>query len=111
MVWRLLRFQASPYFVLGAAMDGKPLRYRVATPWDFRERYRLLHFGAWPDVAGQPTVRWRIEAGDLTTGDRHEVEGHVEIRWSHGRFGQVPEAKVYLDTPHGAVPGYFLLGD
>ena len=36
----------------------------------------------------------------------HEVNGHVEIRWSHGRFAQVPEAKVYLDTPQQLVPGY-----
>ena len=38
-----------------------------------------------------------------------EVGGHVEVRWSHGRFGGLPEAKVYLDTPHARVPGYFPL--
>jgi hypothetical protein len=37
------------------------------------------------------------------------VEGHVEVRWSHGRFLGSPEAKVYLDTPHVHVPGYNLL--
>jgi hypothetical protein len=37
------------------------------------------------------------------------VEGHVEIRWSHGRFASPPEAKVYLDTPHHQVPGYWPL--
>ncbi|MDH3498825.1 MAG: hypothetical protein OEM97_01765 [Acidimicrobiia bacterium] len=109
MVWRLLRFQASPYFVLGAAMDGTPLQYRVATPWDFRERFRLARFGAWPDVAGQPVVKWRAEAVDEMDGRQRSVEGHIEIRWSHGRFGQVPEAKVYLDSPHHEVPGYFQL--
>jgi hypothetical protein len=30
----------------------------------------------------------------------------VEIRWSHGRFAQPPEAKVYLDTPMADLPGY-----
>jgi hypothetical protein len=40
------------------------------------------------------------------TGEQRTVEGHVEIRWSHGRFGQPPEAKVYLDSPHEEVPGY-----
>ena len=34
------------------------------------------------------------------------VAGHVEIRWSHGRFAQPPEAKVYLDTPMADLPGY-----
>ncbi len=29
---------------------------------------------------------------------RRTVEGHVEVRWSHGRFAQPPEAKIYLET-------------
>ena len=37
------------------------------------------------------------------------VVGHIEVRWSHGRFGGLPEAKGYLDTPHHLVPGYFTL--
>jgi hypothetical protein len=45
----------------------------------------------------------------LATGVDRTVEGHVELRWSHGRFGGPPEAKVYLDTPHHEVPGYHLL--
>ena len=38
------------------------------------------------------------------------MKGHVEVRWSHGRFSGNPEAKVYLDTAHAAVPGYHPLG-
>ena len=34
------------------------------------------------------------------------IEGHVEVRWSHGKFAGVPEAKIYLDTPHHEVAGY-----
>ena len=109
MVWRLLRLQASPYFVLGAAMDGTPMRYRVATPWDFRDRFDVRRFGVWPDAAGQPVVRWRVEVLDRMSDVDLAVEGHIEIRWSHGRFGQVPEAKIYLDTDHRQVPGYFPL--
>ncbi len=54
-------------------------------------------------------MRWRVEAEDMVLGRVQCIEGHVEIRWSHGRFGQVPEAKVYLDSPHHGVPGYFPL--
>jgi hypothetical protein len=43
------------------------------------------------------------------SGLEQTIEGHIEIRWSHGRFGGKPEAKVYLDTPHAEVPGYFPL--
>ena len=46
---------------------------------------------------------------DPDTGALHEIAGHVEVRWSHGRFGGLPEAKCYLDTRHHLVPGYFPL--
>ena len=59
--------------------------------------------------AGQAIVGWRAVVRDLAADVDVEVDGHVEIRWSHGRFGGPPEAKVYLDTPHARVPGYFPL--
>ena len=61
--------------------------------------------------AGQPKVEWvaRYRTRD-GTGETRSVRGHVEVRWSHGRFAQPPEAKVYLDTPIEQVPGYHPLG-
>lgn len=109
MLWRLVRLQAAPYFVLGASARGQPLRHRVGTPWDWRAGYKLRSFDVWPEPAGQPLVRWRADVRDTGSGADLVVAGHVEIRWSHGRFAQVPEAKVYLDTPHAEVPGYFAL--
>lgn len=105
-VWRLLRLQAAPYFVLGADLKGLPLHYRVTTPWDFRTRFRLRSVDVWGEHAGQPMVRWRIDADDRELGIERVVEGHVEVRWSHGKFGGMPEAKIYLDTPHHDVAGY-----
>ena len=110
MLWRLLRLQAAPYFVLGASTSGEPLRYRVGTPWDFRNRFALKSFDAWPDSAGQPMVRWRAETVDrANNGGLVAIEGHVEIRWTHGRFSGAPEAKVHLDSHPHLVPGYFPL--
>jgi hypothetical protein len=106
MVWRLLRLEAVPYFVLGRDVSGEPIRYRIDTPWDFRSRFRLINFDPVPEAAGQPIVRWRAEVAERETSERYITEGHVEIRWSHGRFGGAPEAKIYLDTPHHSVPGY-----
>lgn len=105
-LWRVLRLQAAPYFVLGAGLDDEPLRYRVGTPWDFRNRFELHSFDMWGDHVGQPTVRWRADLGDRITDEERVVEGHVEVRWSHGKFAGVPEAKIYLDTPHHQVAGY-----
>lgn len=107
MFWRLLRLQAAPYFVLGATHKGEPLRYRVGTPWDFRDRFDARRFDVWADPAGQPLVRWRADTIDRLTSEERAVEGHVEIRWSHGKFSGAPEAKVHLDTHPHHVAGYF----
>lgn len=106
MLWRLLRIGSAPYFVLGSS-DTDAVRLRVASPWDWRQRYRFdgLRFEAVD--GGQPAVRWT--AAYREAGHRAEVAGHVEIRWSHGRFSGPPEAKVYLDTPFSEVPGYWPL--
>ncbi|MEM9710743.1 MAG: hypothetical protein AAGA17_00885 [Actinomycetota bacterium] len=105
MVWRLLRIYGAPYFIVGH--DGaNPVRARIATPWDWRQRYSLRALDIVPGNAGQPQVDWFAEVEDRDADDVMVVEGHVEVRWSHGRFAQPPEAKVYLDTAHHLVPGY-----
>jgi len=105
ILWRLLRIGSAPYFVLGAQRD-RTLRLRVMTPWDWRQAYELKRFDVWGDDAGQPQVRWQARVRERATGEVRAVDGHVEVRWSHGRFGKPPEAKAYLDTPHHRVPGY-----
>ncbi len=110
MLWRLLRFESAPYFVLGQAHDGQPLQFRVATPWDFRQRYNFLRLEVTPSSdAQQPVVNWKASVFNLAANEEEQVEGHIEIRWSHGKFGTSQEAKVYLDTPFSGVPGYSML--
>lgn len=108
-LWRLLRHASAPYFVLGASAKD-PMRLRIATPWDWRQAFEFESFEVTADEhAAQPQVRWagrvrrRVDNAPLT------VSGYVEIRWSHGRFRQPPEAKVQLSTKHEDVPGYFAL--
>ena len=86
------------------------LRLRIATPWDWRRHFELRAFDVEPRAGGQPMVAWRRgRARARRSAPRRVVDGHVEVRWSHGRFCGPPEAKVYLDTPHAEVPGYFPL--
>lgn len=105
MLWRLLRIAPAPYFVLGTQREGS-MRLRIDTPWDWHHRYDLKAFQVAADTAGQPRVGWSATCLDRETSAELVVRGHVEIRWSHGRFRQPPEAKIYLDTPHYQVPGY-----
>jgi len=106
LLWRMLRLASATYFVLGVGPGNTPLRLRVMTPWDWRQRFDLLGFDIEPAGAGQPQVTWAATVRDREAGAEQVVHGHVEVRWSHGRFGGPPEAKVYLDTPHADVPGY-----
>jgi hypothetical protein len=105
MLWRILRMGSAPYFVLGAS-PTEPIRLRIATPWDWRLNFRLATFDCSAQAGGQPRVAWTAGIVDRHSHEVHEIRGHVEIRWSHGRFGSQPEAKLYLDTPHRSVPGY-----
>lgn len=111
LLWRLLRISSVSYFVLGTqpAQGRKPadvLRLRVDAAWDWSQAFELVSLVVAPRSAGQPEVSWRAEIAERDSGKRRFVDGHVEVRWSHGRFVGSPEAKVYLDTPHADVPGY-----
>jgi hypothetical protein len=108
MMWRLLRIGSAPYFVLGSSAE-RSLRLRIATSWDWRQQFQLASFALEPQRGGQPRVGWHAAVRDRTSAETCEVTGHIEVRWSHGRFGGLPEAKGYLDTPHHLVPGYFAL--
>jgi len=108
MLWRLLRMGSAPYFVLGSSA-AQSLRLRIATPWDWKQLFGLVRLEVFPQEGGQPRVGWLATVRERSSGQLHEVSGHVEVRWSHGRFGGPPEAKGYLDTRHHLVPGYFPL--
>jgi hypothetical protein len=106
LLWRLLRIGDASYFVLGT--DGRrDIRLRVASAWDWMQDYELCGFLVTPRDAGQPEVGWTAEVRERSSGGYANVQGHIEIRWSHGRFQGAPEAKVYLDTPLNEIPGYF----
>lgn len=107
MLWRLIRLSPAPYFVLGASPQGH-MRLRIGTPWDWRQVFKLKSFTISATPAGQPRVGWSAVAERRADGAEQKVDGHVQIRWAHGRFSSV-EAKVYLDSPHAEVPGYFPL--
>jgi hypothetical protein len=105
VLWRLLRIGDAPYFVLGSDKETS-VRLRIASTSDWAQAHELRALDVYPRTAGQPDVGWRAVCTERATGLDHVVEGHVEVRWSHGRFQGAPEAKVYLDTPHAEVPGY-----
>ncbi len=113
LTWRMLRIGSAPYFILGSKKGGvnepASMRLRVATPWDLRQQYETKGLQIDSQEGGQPRVGWQVVYRNRFSGNEVRVCGHVEVRWSHGRFGNPPEAKVYLDTPPEDVPGYIPL--
>ncbi|MDQ1360098.1 MAG: hypothetical protein QOJ44_475 [Acidimicrobiaceae bacterium] len=110
MLWRLLRIGSAPYFVLGIdRRTAEPVQYRISSPWDWRDEFELVDFAIAAGQAGQPRVDWACTFRRHRSDATGTLAGHVEIRWSHGRFAQPPEAKVYLDTPMAELPGYHAL--
>jgi hypothetical protein len=111
-VWRLLRLESAPYYVLGESGSGDPIGYRVVTPGDLRRTHKFRKLAVRAETTrGQPIVSWDAVFTHRRSGAEVVVAGHVEVRWSHGKFAQVPEAKVYLDSPHHLVPGYVPLDE
>jgi hypothetical protein len=105
VLWRLLRISDASYFVLGAER-AESLRLRIDSAWDWQQHFELRALDVAARDSGQPEVAWHAAVRGRDDGHEHDVDGHVEIRWSHGRFNGAPEAKVYLDTPLRDVPGY-----
>ena len=105
LLWRLLRLAASPYFVLGTDRQGLPIRYRVLTRGisGIASNAAFRHVGRPCRAADRSLASRGGRSVRLNSEDRRS---HVEIRWSHGKFAGVPEAKIYLDTPHHDVAGY-----
>ncbi len=105
LLWRMLRIGGASYFVLGVDRRNH-LRFRVSSTWDWTQRFELTALTVAPGSAGQPEVKWRATIVERRTNHSSIINGHIEIRWSHGRFAGAPEAKVYLDSPLETVPGY-----
>lgn len=105
VLWRLLRIYSSTYYILGIDRR-RTMRLRVMTPWEWRQAFEFRSLRVEPDGRGQPRVNWKARYRERAGGERGEVRGHVEIRWSHRPFCGPPEAKIYLDTHHDEVPGY-----
>lgn len=101
----MLRIPQAVYFLLG--QRGKTAqRFKVLSRWDWATRFEFRQFAVLPSSAMQPTVNWRIDVLDRRSATERSALGHVEIRWSHGRFNGVPEAKVVLDSELHDTPGY-----
>ena len=106
LLLRLMRIGSTPSYVL-ATKDAQSLRLRLASPWDWRQRFALRRLSVFPRAGAQPRVGWQALVVERQGGETMTVSGQVEVRWTRGRFSGPPVARVLLDTPAAQVPGYF----
>ena len=107
LLLKMLRISSVDYFLLGV-QRSRAQRLKLLNSADWHRKFSVTRFGAWPAEGSlQPQVQWRADIETKAAPKKPlAVEGHVEVRWSHGKFCGNPEAKVYLDTPIERVPGY-----
>lgn len=104
----MLRIPQAVYFLLGQK-GSTAQRFKVLSRWDWAARYEIRDFVIASSSAKQPTVTWQLGVLDRNSNTEQSARGHVEIRWSHGRFNMKPEAKVVLDSALHETPGYVSL--
>ena len=85
MLWRLLRIGSAPYFVLGHdRRTGLPARYRIASPWDWREQFELSAFSVSPSpgrtAPGRLDLHLPVPGRRRRTGGRRPRRDPLEPR-------------------------------
>ena len=100
------RLDAMPYVLIGLETND-PISILVPSVTQWKREWRLSELTAASDPsAGQSVVRFSlvVTSGRARTGTT--LPFHAEIRWSHGKFGGNPEAKLYRDFAWRDVPGF-----
>lgn len=101
-----LRLDAMPYVLIGLERN-RPFSILVPSITQWKREWQLGEITAASDPsAGQSVVRFSlvVTRGRARTGTT--LPFHAEIRWSHGKFGGNPEAKLYRDFAWRDVPGF-----
>lgn len=100
-VLRLLGVGALPVCVT----DRHGALHRLPSQWEWRQRFEVRRFSAFPVSAGAARVGFHVEVGERRGGDVVAVEGQVDVRWTNGWMAGTPTARLSLRTPWTALPG------
>ena len=93
----LFRLDTTEYILAGVDRNQ---RFAVLIPAlsDWRQLWMIDDVEAEPDLAkGQSIVNLNVEIRNNDLNKRFKLRFQAQIRWSHGKFGGFPEAKLYKD--------------
>jgi len=104
LVRHLFRMDSVEYISVGIE-GNKVFAVRVPSITQWKKEWQILDILAKPDLLRKQsrviiTARFR----NKISKDTHSAQFHVEIRWSHKKFGGAPEAKLYKDFKWAEIP-------
>jgi DNA modification methylase len=100
----LFRLDSSEYIMAGSSgRNGYAIRMPSLSEW--KREWEIVDVKAIPDITrGQSVVQLEIKYKRKKEPSEYHAHFHAEIRWSHGKFSQSPEAKLYKDFNWGSIP-------
>ena len=104
IVKQFFRINGVPYILVGLD-SNRPFGLQIPDITDWKRNWKINELRATPDLTRrQSVVDIRILVEEKSSKTTHNMDFHVEIRWSHGKFCGNPEAKLYKEFPWSAVP-------
>ena len=92
----LFMIDASSYLLAGIEKKGnEKVAFIIQSSGEWKKGYQLLDIKAEAKSAGQPEVLIVVRLKDLSRREEFSLNIKAEVRWTHGKFGGQPEAKLY----------------
>jgi modification methylase len=104
LIRNLFRLDTIEYILMGTS-GSKVYAIKMPSLSQWKKEWELVDVFATPDLnRGQSRVQITVRFKNKKTKEIHSAQFHVEIRWSHGKFTQNPEAKLYKDFNWENIP-------
>lgn len=104
IVRNLFRLDSVSYIMAGT-MGSKVYAIKLPSLTQWKKDWEIVDVHAIPELTReQSRVQLIVKYRQKKTNDIHSALFHVEIRWSHGKFMQSPEAKIYKDFNWDNIP-------
>jgi site-specific DNA-methyltransferase (adenine-specific) len=92
-------------YVMAGVTGSKVYAIKMPSLSRWKKEWEIVGVQATPDLSrGQSVVKIIVQYKNKKETTVYEASFHVEIRWSHGKFVQAPEAKLYKDFKWVDVP-------
>lgn len=104
IVRNLFRIDSVEYIMAGTA-GSKIYAIKMPSLSQWKKEWEIVDVQAFPELTrGQSRVQIVVQYKRKKEITIYLAPFHIEIRWSHGKFAQAPEAKLYKDFNWADIP-------